>query len=49
MMLVFKDTTIGFVAGIQLAANKMVSVGDWIELPKYRQITKVYSPTFLTI
>ena len=29
MMLVFKDAILGFVAGIQLAANKMVSVGDW--------------------
>jgi len=35
MMLVFKDSILGFVAGIQLAANKMVSVGDWIEMPKY--------------
>ena len=35
MMLVFKDSILGFVAGIQLAANRMVSVGDWIEMPKY--------------
>jgi miniconductance mechanosensitive channel len=35
MMLVFKDSILGFVAGIQLAANKMVSVGDWIEMPNY--------------
>ena len=35
MMLVFRDAILGFVAGIQLAANKMVSVGDWIEMPKY--------------
>jgi miniconductance mechanosensitive channel len=35
MMLVFKDAILGFVAGIQLAANKMVAVGDWIEMPKY--------------
>ena len=35
MMLVFRDSILGFVAGIQLAANKMVSVGDWIEMPKY--------------
>ncbi len=34
-MLVFKDAILGFVAGIQLAANRMVSVGDWIEMPKY--------------
>jgi len=35
MMLVFRDSILGFVAGIQLATNKMVSVGDWIEMPKY--------------
>jgi miniconductance mechanosensitive channel len=35
MMLVFRDAILGFVAGIQLAANKMVSQGDWIEMPNY--------------
>ena len=34
-MLVFKDTILGFVAGIQLSANRMVSRGDWIEMPKH--------------
>ncbi len=35
LMLVFKDTILSFVAGIQLSSNKMVQVGDWIEMPKY--------------
>ncbi|GIU22331.1 small conductance mechanosensitive ion channel protein YbdG [Shewanella colwelliana] len=35
VMLVFKDTILGFVAGIQLAANRMVSPGDWIQMDKY--------------
>ena len=35
MMLVFRDSILGFVAGIQLAANRMVAVGDWIEMPEY--------------
>ena len=35
LMLVFKDLILGFVAGIQLSANQMVAVGDWIEMPKY--------------
>ena len=35
MMLVFRDSILGFVGGIQLAANRMVAVGDWIEMPKY--------------
>ena len=34
-MFVFKDTILGFVASIQLSANKMVNVGDWIAMPKY--------------
>lgn len=32
-MLVFKDAILGFVAGIQLSANRMVAAGDWIEVP----------------
>ena len=32
LLLVFKDTILGFVASIQLSANKMVTIGDWIEM-----------------
>lgn len=35
LMLVFKDTILGFVASIQVTANDSVRVGDWIEMPKY--------------
>ena len=35
LLLIFKDAILGFVAGIQLAANKMVAHGDWIEMPNY--------------
>jgi len=35
LMLVFKDSLLGLVAGIQLASNDMVRFGDWIEMPKY--------------
>ncbi|MBT4500026.1 MAG: mechanosensitive ion channel, partial [Gemmatimonadetes bacterium] len=35
LVLVFKDAILGFVAGIQLTANKMVARGDWIEMPNY--------------
>lgn len=35
LLLVFKDTILGLVASIQLATNKMVARGDWIEMPKY--------------
>lgn len=35
LMLVFKDTILGFVGSIQIAANDMVKIGDWVEFPKY--------------
>ena len=35
LMLIFKDAILGFVAGIQISANNMVHLGDWIEMPKY--------------
>lgn len=33
LILVFKDTILGLVASVQLSANKMVKVGDWISIP----------------
>ena len=35
LMLIFKDSILGLVAGIQLSTNEMLHVGDWIEMPKY--------------
>ena len=35
LMLVFKDTIMGFVASIQLSANDMVRIGDWITMGKF--------------
>ncbi|WP_223668419.1 mechanosensitive ion channel family protein [Kangiella shandongensis] len=35
IMLVFKDPIMGLVAGIQLSANNMLEVGDWLEMPAY--------------
>lgn len=35
MILVFKDSILGFVASIQIAANDMLRVGDWITFSKY--------------
>jgi len=35
LMLVFKDSILGFVAGIQLSANDMLRPGDWITMSKY--------------
>ena len=33
LILVFKDTILGFVAGVQLSSNDMLRVGDWITMP----------------
>lgn len=35
LLLIFRDTILGFVAGIQIAANRMFNTGDWIQMPKY--------------
>ncbi len=35
ILLVFKDSILGFVASIQMAGYDMVRVGDWVEMPKY--------------
>ncbi len=35
LMLVFKDVILGFVGGVQLTSNKMLSVGDWLEMPSH--------------
>ena len=35
LMLVFKDSILGFAAGIHLTTNRMLSLGDWLEMPKY--------------
>lgn len=35
LMLIFKDTILGFIASIQLSGHDMVRIGDWIEMPKY--------------
>jgi miniconductance mechanosensitive channel len=35
VLLIFKDPLMGLAAGIQLSANDMLSVGDWLEMPQY--------------
>ncbi len=35
LLLIFKDSLLGFVAGFQMSANDLVGIGDWIEMPKY--------------
>jgi small-conductance mechanosensitive channel len=33
LMLVFKDSILGLVAGVQLSQNNMIQIGDWIQMP----------------
>ncbi len=35
IMLIFRDTLLSFVAGIQLVNNDVIRVGDWIEMPQF--------------
>lgn len=35
IVLVFRDTILGFISGIQIASTKMIKVGDWISIPKH--------------
>lgn len=35
LLLVFQDTILSFIAGLQLTMNDQVRVGDWIEMEKY--------------
>lgn len=49
LMLVFKDSIMGLVAGVQLAANDMLRPGDWIEMPKYGADGFVTEVTLTTV
>lgn len=35
MLLVFRDTILGFVGSLQLSANDMIRIGDWVTMDKY--------------
>ena len=49
LILVFKDTIQGFMASIQLSANDMLKIGDWITMPKYNADGKVIEITLNTV
>jgi len=49
LLLIFKDTILGFVAGIQLMANKMIARGDWIEMQKHGADGDVLDVTLTTV
>ena len=35
IMLIFRDSILGLVAGFQMSANDLIRLGDWIEMPAY--------------
>lgn len=49
LMLVFKDTIMGFVASIQLSTNDMVRIGDWITVKNYDADGDVFEISLTTI
>jgi len=49
ILLIFKDTILGFVGSIQLAANDMVRIGDWITMEKYGADGDVIEITLATV
>lgn len=49
LLLIFKDTILGFVASIQVSANDMVRIGDWITVPKHDADGDVIQITLTTV
>lgn len=49
LMLIFKDSILGLVAGVQLSANDMLRPGDWITMPKYGADGDVIEVTLTTV
>ena len=49
LLLIFKDTILGFIAGIQLAANNMVRKGDWVEMPGHNADGTVLDVSLTTV
>jgi miniconductance mechanosensitive channel len=49
IMLIFKDSILGFVAGVQLSSNKMLQIGDWITMPKFNTDGTVIDVSLVTV
>ncbi|WP_418603918.1 mechanosensitive ion channel family protein [Hwangdonia sp.] len=49
ILLIFKDTILGFVASIQVSINDMVRIGDWITFEKYGADGDVIEITLATV
>lgn len=49
LMLIFRDSLLGLVAGIQVSQNDMVRLGDWITMPKFNADGNVIDIALTTI
>ena len=49
IMLIFRDSILGLVAGVQLSANDMLRPGDWITMTKYGADGYVTEVTLTTV
>lgn len=49
VLLIFKDTILGFVASIQISANDMIQVNDWVQMDKYQADGDVLSINLSTV
>ncbi len=49
VLLIFKDTILGFVASLQLVSHDMVRLGDWIEMPKFEADGEVIDVSIHTV
>lgn len=49
LMLIFQNSILGFVAGIQLTSNDMVRIGDWIDVSKHSANGTVVDIALLTV
>lgn len=49
IMLIFRDSILGLVAGVQLSANDMLRPGDWITMAKYGADGYVTEVTLTTV
>lgn len=49
LLLIFKDSILGFVAGVQLSGNNMVKIGDWITIAKHNSDGIVVDISLVTV
>lgn len=49
LMLIFRDSILGLVAGVQLAYNDIVRIGDWITMAKFNADGTVVDITLTTV